>query len=246
MFTRLSLLRYGVVLGLSLVLTGCFSAKEEDVLAFELPSEADVSLDQYIIQPPDTVTVISTTIPELKGPGSQVGQSQVVRPDGVISFENIGEISVAGKTPRKVAEIISRKLVEMYKLTGDHPVDVRVDNESKMYFILGMVRSPGAKTFTGRETTLSAIARAVPNTLAWKEKVQVIRPSQDPSQPSRVFTLNFRAMSEHGVMNGNVLLENGDMIYVPPTILASIGLTMQEILGPILSGGSAARMMDTL
>ena len=106
-----------------------------------------------------------------------------------------------------------------------------------------MVENPGAQIFTGRETTLSAISRAIPNYLAWKEEIQVIRPSLVPGNPSKIFSLNFKKMVEHGKMEQNVLLQEGDVIYVPPTILASIGLTLGEITRPILSGGSAARVV---
>lgn len=233
-----------ILAGLLMSISGCFSSNTEDLEAFLLPQEADVTMDDYILQPPDSVTVIASSIPELQGASNQVGQTQVIRPDGVISFENIGEIQVAGKTPKQVAEIISQKLVELYKLTGDHPVDVRVNNQSKHYYVVGMVENPGAQIFTGRETTLSAISRAIPNYLAWEEEIQVIRPSLVPGEQSKIFSLNFKKMVEHGKMHQNVLLQEGDVIYVPPTILASIGLTVGEIARPILSGGSAARAVS--
>jgi polysaccharide biosynthesis/export protein len=170
-------------------------------------------------------------------------QTQVIRPDGVISFERVGEVFVAGKTPKQVAELIAQRLTSLYQLTGENPIEVRVNNHSKFYFIIGMVQDPGAKIFSGRETTLSAISKAVPTNLAWKDKVQVIRPSTDPTQPSKVFALDYRKMSEQGDMTKNVLLQEGDVIYVPPTLLASIGLTVQEIVGPILQGGSAYRTL---
>lgn len=230
-----------IILGGLILLTGCFSSNPEDLNAFLKPTQADVTMDDYILQPPDSVTVIASSIPELQGAGSQVGQSQVIRPDGKISFENIGEIQVAGKTPKQVASIISQKLVELYKLTGDHPVDVRVTNQSKLYYVIGMVNRPGAQIFTGRETTLSAISRAIPNYLAWEEQIQVIRPSLVPGERSKIISLDFKKMVEHGKMEQNVLLQEGDVIYVPPTILASIGLKIGEIARPILSGASAAQ-----
>lgn len=232
-----------MILGGLILLSGCFSSNPEDLNAFLKPTQADVTMDDYILQPPDSVTVIASSIPELQGAGSQVGQSQVIRPDGKISFENIGEIQVAGKTPKQVASIISQKLVELYKLTGDHPVDVRVTNQSKLYYVIGMVNRPGAQIFTGRETTLSAISRAIPNYLAWEEEIQVIRPSLVPGERSKIISLNFKKMVEHGQMEKNVLLQEGDVIYVPPTILASIGLTIGEIARPILSGASAAQVV---
>jgi polysaccharide export outer membrane protein len=222
---------------------GCFKADEKNLVAFTYPNKADVTMDQYVLQPPDEVTVISSSVPELANTSSMTNQTQtqVIRPDGVISFERVGEISAAGKTPRQVAELIAQKLASLYQLTGENPIEVRVNNRSKFYYMVGMVEEPGTKIFTGRETTLSAIARAVPTNLAWKDQVQVIRPSIDPTQPSKVFALDYRKMSEQGDMTKNVLLQEGDVIYVPPTILASIGLTVQEIVGPILQGGSAYR-----
>jgi polysaccharide export outer membrane protein len=237
----------GVLLVSLLVLSGCFfKAKKENLKAFTYPDKANVTSDEYILQPPDAVTVISSSVPELAGSGNSLtlGQTQVIRPDGVISFERVGEISVAGKTPRQVAELIAQKLSSLYQLTGENPVEVRVSNQSKFYYIIGMVQDPGAKIFSGRETTLSAIAKAVPINLAWKDQVQVIRPSTDPTQPSKVFRLDYRKMSEQGDMTKNVLLQEGDVIYVPPTLLATIGLTVQEIVGPILQGGSAYRTIS--
>lgn len=242
---RKRVLMQAVIVGLLLTTAGCFQADEKNLKEFTYPTQADVTSEQYILQPPDSVTVICSTVPELAGVGSMLGQSQVIRPDGMISFERVGEIPVAGKTPRQVAEIIAQKLSSLYQLTGDNPVEVRVDNKSKYYYMVGMINNPGAKIFTGRETTLSAIAKAVPTTLAWKDQVQVIRPSTDPTQPSKVFRLDYRKMSEQGDMNKNVLLQEGDVIYVPPTILASIGLTVQEIVGPILSGGRAYQAFAT-
>lgn len=249
MVTHFRLLQFPVVLGLLIFLPGCFSSNPEDLKAFTTPDMADVSMDQYIIQPPDQITVSATNIPELEGRGSTQGRTQTVRPDGNISFEKIGEIHVAGKTPRQVAEMISQRLAPLYRLEGDYPIDVQVSNRdarysSKSYYVIGMVRNPGAQVFTGRETTLSAITRAIPDNLAWKTKIQIIRPDPDPSQPSKIFALDFKAMTEHGKMEGNVLLQDGDIIYVPPTILASIGLTIGQIVSPILQGGSAAAVLS--
>ncbi len=228
-----------ILIGIVLFLPGCFSSNPEDIHAFLKPDQADVTMDSYILQPPDEVTVVASNVPELRGAGAEIGQAQVIRPDGKISFESIGEILVAGKTPKQVAKIISQKLVSLYKLSGDHPIDVRVTNQSKFYYVVGMVENPGVQIFTGRETTLSALSRAIPNSLAWKEKVQVIRPSVIPGEASKIFALDFKNMVEQGNMEQNVLLQEGDLIYVPPTIFASIGLTVGEIVSPILSGGAA-------
>ena len=235
----------GVVLGLTAaMLSGCFSAKPEDINAFLKPNQADVTGEDYIIQPPDKITVIASGVPELAGGGtSQLGQTQDIRPDGMISYEKIGEIPVAGKTPRQVAQLIADRLSALYKLTGDNPIDVRVTNLSKYYYVLGQVRQPGAKIFTGRETTLSALAKALPNDLAWKEQIQVIRPSRTEGEPSKIFCLDYRKMAIHGKTDQVVLLQEGDIIYVPPTVFGAIGLTVGEILSPIFQAGRAVQVM---
>jgi len=231
------------------MLGGCFSADPKDLEAFQTPSQADVTGEDYIIQPPDRLTIIASNIPELAGSGggggysSQLGQTQSIRPDGMISYEKIGEIPVAGKTPRQVAEFIAERLKDLYKLTGDHPIDVRVDNQSKLYYIVGQVRQPGAKVFSGRETTLSALAKAILTDYAWKDQIQVIRPSSVEGERSRIFRLDYRKIVEHGKMEHVVLLQEGDIIYVPPTIFSSIGLTVGEIVGPIFQGGQAVRVL---
>jgi protein involved in polysaccharide export with SLBB domain len=229
-----------------IVLSGCFSANPEDVKAFLRPDQADVTADTYILQPPDVVTVLSSKVPEMQRSGSisAVGLTQEIRMDGKISLESVGEVMVAGKTPRQVADIISKKLSELYKFSSDYPVDVRVTNRSKYYYIIGQVQRPGAQIYTGRETTLSAISKAVPNVRAWEEAIQVIRPSLALDGKPKIFELNFKKMIEHGDMSGLVLLQEGDVIYVPPTILGSIGLIIEEIVGPLFQGATAAQTLN--
>lgn len=230
-----------VLLTLPVILAGCFSANSEDIEAFLRPDEAELTSGDYIFQPPDQVTVISMKIPELRGNERNIGLTQTIRPDGYISFETIGEVYVAGKTPRQVAEIMSERLSKLYTFSSDWPLDVRVQsNLSKFYYVIGQVQNPGAQIFSGRETTLSAISKAVPFVQAWEEETQIIRPSLNLNEKAKIFKLNYKRMIEHGDMSGNVLLQEGDVIYVPPTILASIGLTIQEITEPIISSMSAA------
>ncbi len=235
-----------VLVIIPIVLSGCFSANPEDVKAFLRPDEADVTADTYVLQPPDVVTVLSSKVPELQASGSYstVGLTQEIRLDGKISLESVGEVMVAGKTPRQVADIISKKLSELYKFSSSYPVDVRVTNRSKYYYIIGQVRNAGAQIYTGRETTLSAVSKAVPNVRAWEEAIQVIRPSFALDGKPKIFELNFRKMIEHGDMSGLVLLQEGDVIYVPPTILGSIGLIIEEIVGPLFQSATAAQTLS--
>jgi polysaccharide export outer membrane protein len=218
-----------IALVLACVLTGCFSSNPQDIEAFKMPQDVYVSTDQYLLSPPDEIEVHCSKAPEINL------QRQQIRPDGKVSFEAIGEVEAAGKTAAQVAETVRQKIVELYKLSGDNPVDVRiVAFRSKRYYVLGQVGSPGAQVYSGRDTVLGAIALAgSPTVLAWQERIQVIRPSRDENVKAKVFEINFDRLSAHGEASKDVLLEEGDIIYVPPTILAAAAMKIEEFIRPI-------------
>ncbi len=209
-----------------------------------MPHKVDVTTDNYIMQPPDTIEVHCADVPELDL------QTQQIRPDGKISFEKFGEIDAAGKTPAQVANILRGKALELYQLEGNNPIDVRVVAfRSKRYYVFGQVAAPGAQIYSGRDTVMGAMALAGgPTVLAWVERIQVIRPSHDENVKAKIFEINFDRMSAHGEASNDVLLQEGDVIYVPPTILAAAALKIEEFMRPItrafsgyyvMGGGSA-------
>ena len=75
------------------ILTGCFSSNKKDIAAFAKPMVVDTTAENYILQPPDEVEIHCSKVPEINM------QRQQIRPDGKISFESIGEVQAAGKTP---------------------------------------------------------------------------------------------------------------------------------------------------
>jgi polysaccharide export outer membrane protein len=230
-----------VVLSLvAVVLTGCFSSRPQDIIAFLKPQDINVTAENYVLQPPDGIEIQCSKVPEIHL------QRQRIRPDGKVSFEILGEIEVAGKTPKEVAGIMKEKVTELYNLPGDNPVDVRIiAYTSKSYYVLGQVYKPGPKDYTGRDTLLSALADAQPTTLAWKERIQVIRPSGDKNIKPRIFEVNFDRMSAHGDTSKNVLLQEGDIVFVPPTVLAAAAMVIEEIIRPIARAFSGAYIVQT-
>jgi polysaccharide export outer membrane protein len=222
-----------VILGLllalvSIGLTGCFSARAKDIEAFLKPNEVNVTTESYVLQPPDEIEIFCSKVPEIHL------QKQQIRPDGRVSFESLGEIKVAGYTPEQVADMLRLKVLDLYALAGDNPVDVRVTvYRSKVFYVLGQVYVPGPKVYTGRDTVLYALAEAQPNPMAWLGRVQVIRPSSDKKIRPKVFQVNFGRMIARGDTSKNVLLQEGDIIYVPPTVLATVGLKVEELVRPI-------------
>ena len=213
---------------IGITVTGCFSSQPKDIKAFLRPYEVNVTAERYILQPPDEIEILCSRVPEIHM------QRQQIRPDGKISFESLGEIEVAGKTVEETASILRTSVLRLYALSGDSPIDVRIATyRSKAYYVLGQVYMPGPKMYTGRDTVLTAIADARPNAMAWVERIQVIRPSDDKYTKPKIFEVNFERMRVHGDTSKNVLLQEGDIVYVPPTVLAALALKVEEVIRPI-------------
>jgi len=225
------------VLSLSVfVLSGCAG----DIKYFTKPYEIDVTAENYPLQPPDEVEILCSKVPELNN------QRQRIRPDGKISFERLGEVKAAGKTPVELASVLEEKASKLYKLAGEKPIDVRVvAYRSKSFYVLGQVLRPGPKDYTGRDTLLSALAEARPNPMAWEEVVKVIRPSAEEDIKPKVFQVNYFKMIKKGDISKNVLLEENDIVYVPPTIPAAVALMLEEVLRPIARAFTGIYMAET-
>ena len=211
------------------VLSGCGPSYDPTAIdAWVKTEKSNLAPDGYILQPADTIEVLASKVPELHL------QKQIIRPDGKVFFESVGEIDAAGKTPKELADAIREKLLLLYALAGDNPVAINVYKlDSRVYYVLGEVHYPGPRPCTGRDSALRAIAETKPTVLAWRERVQVIRPSSDPCVKPKIFELDWGKMAACGDATKDVLLEEGDVIYVPPTVVASIGKKVAEFVTPI-------------
>ena len=220
-------------------ISGCFSSNPKDLRAFLKPDNVDVSTRSYILHPPDEIEIHCSGVPEIDM------QKQQIRPDGIISFEIIGEIYVAGKTPSEVAKVLSEKILELYEIEGENPIDVRVVAfRSKRIYVLGQVGKPGPQTYSGRDTVLGALALAgSPTVLAWADRIQVIRPSSNRNIKPKIFEFNYDRAAAHGDASQDVLLEPGDIIFVPPTILAAAAMKIEEFIRPIARAFSGYYIM---
>jgi protein involved in polysaccharide export with SLBB domain len=229
----------GILVLIAVGLAGCFSSNPADIQAFLKPQQVDVTAASYVLHPPDEVEIHCSKVPEIHL------QRQQIRPDGKISFETLGEIEAAGKTVEQVANSLRTKVLELYKLTEEKPIDVRiVVYRSKVYYVLGEVYVPGPKIYTGRDTVITAIAGAQLNPMAWKERIQIIRPSPDKNVRPQIFEVNFDRMAAHGDTSKNVMLQEGDVIFVPPTVLSAIAMKIEEVVRPIGRAFSAVYIVN--
>lgn len=182
------------------------------------------STGHYTVYPPDMLIIHAPGAEEIDG------THQTVRPDGKIVLRLIGEVQVAGLTTQEISEKIKAQLSRYYV---DPEVVLEVAGyRSQFYYVFGQVKSPGAKIFTGRDTLLKALADAQPTFLAWRSQIKVVRPSSVPGE-QKTITVDLNDMIRNGEVQNNVLLQEGDIVQVPPTPLAWIGLRVRELLYPI-------------
>jgi len=229
MVTGRSFLALGLGAAVMGLVAGCGpSYNPDDIKAFAMPQDVRVTASEYVLEPPDEIEIHSSKVPEIHL------ERQRIRPDGKVSYEGLGEFDVAGKTIGEATAMLTERVKTLYKLPGEHPIDLRMTAYlSKVFYVLGQVDTPGPATYTGRDTLLSALAYAHPNVMAETRDIRVIRPSKDPAGKPKMFVVNYKDMIERGDMSKNVLLEAGDIVFVRPTWLAGVGMVIEELVRPI-------------
>ena len=188
---------------------------------------------EYRIAPPDTLTITVRPEPE-------VVREVVVRPDGRISFDLIGEVDVRGRTIADVRTEIARRLKE-FIVQPDVTVALK-KSESRTFYILGEVNRPGAYALVGDVTAVYALGVAGGSTkFASENSATLVRPSPEGKL---VYPVYYKSITRDGDGKTNYSLQPGDVIYVPPTVFATIGYAIQTVTYPITAilgiGGSQA------
>lgn len=222
MRTQLKSVWWGVAAGLLFCL-GC-SNQHADLVKFLKDNEHLATATEYRVGIPDEVLVSAPRILEIDGVRQTVGV------DGKVSFRLLGPVRVAGLTPREIAAKLEEQLTPYYE---DPKVQVEVTSyKSKKYYVFGEVARPGGYPYTGKDSVIDALSAARPTFIALRSHVQVIRPTPDPQEQVRIL-VNMDEMVQKGDMRMNVLLEPGDMVYVPPTPLGWAGNKVREVLYPL-------------
>jgi len=202
---------------------GCAS-KNVDTLHFLREHEHEVSAIEYRIGIPDGLAISAPRILEIDR------ETLRIQPDGKISLRLLGDVKVVGMTAKEVAAKLEVLLSRYYV---DPKVKVRVvAYESKKYYIYGQASATGPKPYTGRDTLFDAVIKSGTTFLSWTSRVKVIRPAHG-DVPVRRLEIDMDRMAKTGDWSKNILLEPNDIVYIPPTPLAWVGLRVREALFPL-------------
>ena len=160
-------------------------------------------------------------------PDPVISRAVTVRPDGYITFELIGDVEAAGRTPAQIADDIARRLSRFKR---DASVTVSVEAaRSDVVSIYGEVSRVGTMPLITQTRVGEAIAAMGGTTFtAWDTRVRVIRPGEESTE---VLAVNLSDIKD-GDLTTNIVLQGGDIVVVPPTPIARVGYFLQTILFP--------------
>ncbi|MCR9117446.1 MAG: SLBB domain-containing protein, partial [bacterium] len=130
-------------------------------------------LAEYIVEPSDVLYIEPANFDSpVRLPGDQP-----VQPDGMIELGQYGRLFVVGKSIAQIQQEAQRIIERKEAEAG--PIVVRlIAWDSKEFYVLGDVSSPGAYHFDGNETVLDAIVAAGGlSSSASKKRIVLTRPS---------------------------------------------------------------------
>lgn len=231
MMKQQNLIAAVILASLTVAAGGC-APTYTDYSAFVREPKPMVTSKDYVLAPPDNVVVYSKRVREINGHREQI------RPDGRITLPLLGDVFVVGKTCEQISAELAVLAQEYYE-DADVTVWVTAFNSQKV-FVFGEVAAPGPYSYNGGNTVMSTLSRAQPTRLSDPSKITVLRPNSDGDLRKRM-TIDMDKMVKEGDTTLDVVLEEGDVIYVPPNPLAAVGLAFQQLLLPIQPAASTVK-----
>jgi polysaccharide export outer membrane protein len=198
---------------LALVALGCAS--------YDLvPPPADTTFSAFRVGAPDQLEI--TILPE-----PVISRVSVVRPDGMISVDLIGDVPAGGRTIDEISADIERRISRFKR---DASVTVALASaQSTGITVFGEVRSPRAFPLVKETRVAEAIGTVGGETLFGNvRKIRVVRSG---GGETAVYDVNLSAI-RGGDLSTNIMLVSGDIVYVPPTIFAKIGYAINALFLP--------------
>jgi polysaccharide biosynthesis/export protein len=207
------------LLAVIVLAVGCSGSDQEAVRQAVAPRE-NVPLKaspDYRVGDSDVLTIEVRGQPEL-------AKTVVVRPDGKITLVLLDDVFVQGLSTVEVDDKLTR-LYNEYIVNADVTVSVVGFNSQKVY-VWGQVFRQGDQPYDGEVTIMDAMARAGgPNGRAETKKVLLTR-------AGTVHQLDFYRIVIKGDSTDDVYLQDGDIIFVPPTTWARWGMALDNIFYP--------------
>lgn len=164
--------------------------------------------EDYTMRPGDELNIVVTQQADL-GNSKDNQTPFVVRPDGTVSFPLVGIIHAEGMTVSQFTDVLQQGLSQ-YIVNPDVSVNITKLGRMRVY-VFGEVRKPGAVELEKGHTIIDAIGAAQGFTRdTAKKKIYLIH--QD--QPKSLIPINLNNMLKTGDMSQNMVLREGDILYL--------------------------------
>jgi polysaccharide export outer membrane protein len=173
-----------------------------------------VVIEDGSTEPPDT-TLGPEDVFDVRVFGEKdLSSTYRVASDGTIDFPLIGTVSVTGKTPTEVADLIEDKLVEGEFLKRPEVSILVTEYNSKKVSVFGQVKKPGTFAYQDGMSVVEAISKAGGFTsMAKANDTVVIRVVENEEQRYKV---PVEAIGEGQAPN--FVLRAGDIVFVPERV----------------------------
>lgn len=149
-----------------------------------------------------------------------LGESDLVRsltilPDGTVTYPYLRAFQAAGMTPQELDDYLTSKLSE-YLIRPEVTITVRTMTSKRVY-VFGEVNEEGPMLLTAKTRLIEALSMAgsFNKERANLREVTVLREEEGER---RVQTADLQAFLVAGGTQGDMVLEPGDLIYVPTKI----------------------------
>jgi protein involved in polysaccharide export with SLBB domain len=193
-----------------------FEKKSNDIFGSSLFNKKNLTFEPNLNIPTPKNYVLGTNdeiIVDISGL-YDANYKLTVSPDGSIRIPSVGLIKVAGSTIESASKNIKAQIAKVYMGvgTGETRVNITLGNiRSIKVIITGEAVRPGTYTLPSLATAFNALyACGGPSEVGSMRNIQVIR------QGKTISNIDIYSFLSKGVMSGDVVLQDGDVINIQP------------------------------
>lgn len=193
-------------------------------------TEAEAS--RYTLGTNDVIEITVMRHPEVSG-------QYAINSEGKIQYEFVGDIKISEMVKDEVAKVVKERLSE-YIVNPEVNVKI-VGYNSKVVYVVGEVGHPGkifmrGDTITVREALMQA---GLPLLSGITKKSRLITPSESGAPVNR--KVNVHALLFEGDLRENLVMNPGDILYIPPTMLTKAMRAIQPVAAPLGTAAGTGR-----
>ena len=167
---------------------------------------------KFTLGPEDVVEITVMRHPEFSG-------VYPIDQEGKLQYKFVGDLHVTGMTKVQLEDKV-RDIISKFVISPEVNVTI-TEYKSKVFYVLGEVGTPGkyymrSETISVRDAVVMA---GLPTQAAAMRKSRIITPDE---KGGKVQDVDVYAILYNGNLKRNLMLNPGDFLYVPSTVMAKV------------------------